>query len=115
MHKQNAGALIVLLHPFFQQQKNQIGALAAKHRLPSMAADPMYVEAGCLMSYGSSLAYNLHRAATFVDKIFKGAKPADLPVEQPTKLELVINGKAAKALGLKIPQSLLVQADNVIQ
>jgi len=74
-----------------------------------------YVEAGCLMSYGTNLAELVRRAATYVDKIFKGAKPADLPVEQPTRFELIINGKTAKALGLKIPQSLLISADKVIE
>ena len=79
-----------------------------------MTADRVYVEAGCLMSYGPNLADNFRRAATFVDKIFKGRQPADLPVEQPTRIELMINGKTAKALGLKIPQSLLIMADKVI-
>jgi putative tryptophan/tyrosine transport system substrate-binding protein len=115
IRQQNAGALMVSLHPFFQQQINQIAELTLKHRLPSMTADREYAEAGCLMSYGSTLADRYRRAATYVDKIFKGAKPADLPVEQPTKFELVINGKTAKALGLKIPQSLLVLADKVIE
>lgn len=115
MRKQNAAAVLVLLQPLFQQQKNQIAELATKHRLPSMTADQMYAEAGCLMSYGPSLAYNFRRVATYVDKIFKGAEPADLPVEQPTKLELVINRKTAKALGLTIPQSLLITADKVIE
>jgi putative ABC transport system substrate-binding protein len=115
MRQQNAGALLVFLNPLFQQQRNQIAELAAKHRLPSITADRIYAEAGCLMSYGSSLADNMHRAATYVDKILKGAKPADLPVEQPTKFELIINGKTAKALGLKIPQSLLISVDKVIE
>ena len=115
MRAQKAGALIVMLIPFFQQQREQIAQLALKHQLPSMTADRQYPEAGCLMSYGPNLADNFRRAAYYVDKIFKGAKPADLPVEQPTRIELVINGKTAKALGLKIPQTLLISADKVIE
>ena len=115
MRKQNAGGLIVLLNPLFQQQRNQIAALAAKHRLPCMAADRIYVEAGCLMSYGTNLAGLFRHAATYVDKILKGARPADLPVEQPTRFDLFINGNTAKALGLKIPQSLLITAEKVIE
>jgi putative ABC transport system substrate-binding protein len=83
--------------------------------VPAIYQFPEFVEAGGLMSYGANLAQQYHRAATYVDKILRGAKPADLPVEQPTKFELVINLKTAKALGLTIPQSLLVRADQVIQ
>ena len=115
MRQQNAGAVIVLLQPLFQQQRTQIAELAAKHRLPSMTADQIYAGAGCLMSYGTNLAGLFRHVATYVDKIFKGAKPRDLPVEQPTKFELVINGKTAKALGLTIPQSLLIMAEKVIE
>jgi putative tryptophan/tyrosine transport system substrate-binding protein len=115
MRALEADALIVMLVPFFQQQRGQIAQLALKHRLPSMTADRQYPEAGCLMSYGPNLADNFRRAAYYVDQIFKGAKPADLPVEQPTRIELVINGKTATALGLKIPQSLLISADRVIE
>ncbi len=115
MRRQNAGALIVSLDSLFQQQKNQIAELTAKHRLPSMAGDSIYMAAGVLMSYGRMQDYQYRRAATYVDKIFRGAKPADLPVEQPTKFELIINGKTVKALGLKIPQSLLIMADKVIE
>lgn len=115
MMREKAGAVIVILNPFFQQQRSQIAELALKHRLPVGTGDPMYVEAGCLMSYGSSLADGFRRAAIYVDKIFKGAKPADLPVELPTKFELVINGKTAKALGLTISQSLLISADKIIE
>ena len=113
--RQNAKAIIVSLEGLFQQQKNQIVELAAKHRLPAIAMYGEYVEAGGLISYGANLREPNRRAATYVDKIFKGAKPGDLPVEQPTTLELFINGKAAKALGLKIPQSLLISADKVIE
>ena len=115
MRQQNAGALIVASESLFQQQKSQIADLAAKHRLPAVAADSMYSEAGVLMSYGQSIAGQFRRAATYVDKILKGTKPADIPVEQPMIFELVINGKTAKALGLKIPQSLLISANKVIE
>ena len=81
---------MILLNTFFQQ-KNQIAALAAKHRLPSMAADQMYAQAGCLMRYGSGFVHSFQRVAAYVDKIFRGVKPGDLPVEQPTKFDLVIN------------------------
>jgi putative ABC transport system substrate-binding protein len=99
----------------FFGERRRIVDLAAKHRLPSMSNAREFVELGGLMAYGASLTDLNRRAATYVDKILKGAKPGDLPVEQPTKFELVINLKAAKALGLTIPQSLLVRADEVIQ
>ena len=115
MRGQNAGALFVFLNPLFQQRSAQIAELAAKFRLPSMTGASVYPEAGCLMSYGTSLYEQFRRAAYFVDRIFKGAKPADLPFEQPTKFELVINARTAKALGLAIPQALLISADKVIE
>ena len=89
--------------------------MAAKARLPAMHWSREYVEVGGLMSYATSLSDLGRRAATYVDKILKGTKPADLPVEQPTKFELVINLKTAKALGLTIPPSVLIRADQVIQ
>jgi putative tryptophan/tyrosine transport system substrate-binding protein len=89
--------------------------LAAKRRLPAMYAAREFVDAGGLMSYGANLADVFRRAATYVDKILKGAKPADLPVEQPTKLEFVINIKTARDLGLNIPQQFLLLADEVIE
>jgi len=89
--------------------------LAAKRRLPTMHQQSLWVEAGGLMSYGTYFPDLHRRAATYLDKILKGAKPADLPVEQPTRFELVINLKTAKALGLTIPQSVLIRADQVIQ
>jgi putative ABC transport system substrate-binding protein len=115
IRKQNAGALIVSLDPLFQQQKNQIAELTATHRLPSVTQDRISSEAGVLMSYGPSIADQFRRTATYVNKILKGAKPGDLPIEQPTKFELVINRKTAKELGLTIPQSLLISADKVIE
>ena len=115
MRQQNAGALIVFLHPFFQERRQQIADLAAKYRLPSMTGSNIFPEAGSLMSYGTNLHGHFRRAAYFVDRIFKGAKPADLPFEQPTRFELVINGRTAKALGLKIPQGLLISAERVIE
>ena len=113
--KERAGAIIVGVDPFFRQQRYQIAALANKHRLPSIFPNREFVEAGGLMSYGQNVLDHYRRAATYVDKILKGAKPGDLPVEQPTKFELVINMKTAKALGIKIPQSILLRADKVIE
>jgi putative ABC transport system substrate-binding protein len=114
IRQQNAGALMMWTEPFFLQQKTQIAQLAVKHRLPVMSGDRIYSEAGALMSYGTNIADQYRRAATYVGRILKGAKPADLPVEQPTKFELVINQNTAKALGLTIPQSMLLRADKVI-
>ena len=115
MARDKAGAVIVMNDTFFTQQRRQIAELATKNRLPSIAAVREYAEAGGLMSYGSNISDNWRRIANYVDKIFKGAKPAELPVEQPTKFELFINGKTAKALGLTIPQALLISADKVIE
>jgi putative ABC transport system substrate-binding protein len=115
MARQNAGAVIVAQDALFIQHWRQIAELAAKHRLASITAAREFPEAGALMSYGPNYTDNYRRAATYVDKIFKGAKPADLPVEQPTKFELIINGKTAKTLGLTIPQTLLLSADKVIE
>jgi putative ABC transport system substrate-binding protein len=115
MRKQNAQGLIIASTPIFYQQRRRIAELALAHRMPYVASYREYTEAGGLVSYGPSLGENYRRAATFVDKIFKGAKPADLPVEQPTTFELVINRMTAKALGLAIPKSLLISADTVIE
>ena len=115
MIRQNAGALIVSLNALFQQQRKQIVELAAKHRLPSIGSYSEYAEAGGLMSYGQNIRENFRRGAIYVDKIFKGANPGDIPVEQPTTFELVINRKTAKALGLTIPQSLLISATKIIE
>jgi putative ABC transport system substrate-binding protein len=99
----------------FLLHRTRIANLAAKSRLPAMYGVREFVDAGGLVSYAPSLRDNLRRAATYVDKILKGAKPADLPIEQPTKFELVINLKTAKALGLTIPPPLLARADQVLQ
>jgi len=112
---QRAGALIILAGPILELQRKRVVELAAKSRLPAMYFNRQFVEAGGLMSYGPDLVDLFRRAATYVDKILKGTKPADLPVEQPTKFELVINMKTAKALGLTIPPSLLLRADQVIE
>jgi len=110
-----AGALLVLTQPFAFVHAGRIADLAARSRLPAIYPFRECVEAGGLMAYAANAPEMFRRAATYVDKILKGAKPADLPVEQPTKFELVINLKTAKALGLTIPQSLLLRADEVIQ
>ena len=115
MARDKAGALVVVSDGLLNQHRQQVAELAVKHRLPSIAVNKEYAEAGGLMSYGPSYADNFRRAATYVDKIFKGTKPADLPVEQPTKFELVVNMKTAKTLGIKIPNSILVQATKVIE
>ena len=107
--------LIVAPDPFYVGQSRLIAELAATIRLPAIYSFNSHTEAGGLMSYGENLAVNFLRGALYVDKILKGAKPADLPVEQPTKFELIINMKTAKALGIKIPNSVLVRADRVIE
>ena len=110
-----AGAVIVLSDGALYGRRVQIAQLAAKHRLPCIAWTPEFAESGCLMAYGANVVEMHRRAAMFVDKIWRGAKPADLPIEQPTTFELVINLKTAKALGLTIPPSLLQRADQVIE
>jgi putative tryptophan/tyrosine transport system substrate-binding protein len=115
MSLEGAGALLTLSCPFCFSARARLVALAAQHRLPVMFRFPAYVEAGGLMAYGPNIADIWRRAASYVDRLLKGAKPADLPVEQPTTFELVINLKAAQALGLMIPPALLFQADKVIQ
>src|SRR5258706_13626777 len=112
--RERAGAVIVAADAFFSGQGALIAQLCAKHRLPTIGIYREHVIAGALMSYGQNIAQFHRQAATFVDKILKGAKPADLPVEQPTKIQLVINRKAAHTLGLTVPPDLLVRADEVI-
>jgi putative ABC transport system substrate-binding protein len=113
--KERAQAVFDLPDPVTFVNRQLITNFAAKHKLPAMYSFREYVDAGGLMSYGTSFPALLHRAATYVDKIFKGARPADLPVEQPTKFELVINLKAAKQIGLTIPPNVLARADKVIR
>jgi putative tryptophan/tyrosine transport system substrate-binding protein len=110
-----AGALLVPSDPFFRSHAARIADLALKYRLPTMHDFREYVDAGGLMCYGANRSDFFRRAATYVDKILKGASPADLPVEQPTKFDLVINLKTAQALGLTIPEEVLIQATEVIQ
>ena len=115
MAGKRVGAFVVLGGPLTYNRRHQIADFALKHRLPAIALVNEYTQAGLLMSYGPNLPDLYRRAASYVAKILRGAKPGDLPVEQPTKFELVINLKTAKALGLRIPQSLLLRADEVIQ
>ena len=113
--KTGANAVLVLSSPVFNSQRKQIADIAIKHRLPAIYFNPEFVEEGGLMAYAASYNDLYRRAATYVDKILKGAKPADLPVEQPTKFELVINLKAAKQISLTIPPNVLARADKVIR
>ena len=106
---------MTFVDPFTVQHRQRIIEFAATTRLPAIYEDRVFAEAGGLVSYGPSVLDNCRRAATYVDKILKGANPADLPVEQPTKFELVINVKVAKALGLTVPPSLLARADELIE
>ena len=113
--KGHADAVLVLTSPVFTSNRKQVADLAVKSRLPAIYGSSEYVEDGGLMSYGVAITDLFRRAATYVDKILKGTKPADLPVEQPTKFELIINLKTAKQIGLTIPQWVLMRADKVIK
>jgi putative ABC transport system substrate-binding protein len=115
MVRERAQAFVVLGEPVMFGNRGQIAAMAIRERLPAISTAKEYAEAGSLLTYGPNLQDQFRRSAGFVDKIFKGAKPADLPVEQPTKFELVINLKTAKALGLEVPPSVLARADEVIE
>jgi ABC-type uncharacterized transport system substrate-binding protein len=113
--RERAGGVLVLASPFFSSQNQRIVTLAANARLPAIYEHRGFVEAGALMSYGPDHRAIFRLVAEYADKILRGAKPEDLPIEQPTALELVINLKTAKALGLTIPSSLLQRADQVIE
>ena len=113
--KRRADAFLVPTTPIDEYSASTDCRLAVKNRLPAMYGQPEYVEVGGLMFYGTSITDLFRRAATYVDKILKGAKPADLPVEQPTKFEFIINLKAAKQIGLTIPPNVLARADRVIR
>ncbi len=115
MKRERPDALLVANSPMFFAERKRIVGLAAQSRLPGIFEGREFSEAGGLLSYGASLADNYRRLASYVDRILRGAKPSDLPVEQPTRFELIINAKTAKALGITIPQSMLLRADEVIQ
>jgi putative ABC transport system substrate-binding protein len=113
--KRRVDAMLVLASSFFNTERRRLVELAAVHRLPAIYEQRDFAKAGGLVSYGPDIAEMYRRASTYVDKILKGAKPGDLPIEQPTKFELVVNVKTAKALKLAIPQAVLLRADEVIE
>ena len=113
--KENSKALLVLGDPVFNTHRKKIADMAIKHRLPTVSGVREYAEAGLLATYGPSFAESCRRAAKYVDKILNGTKPADLPIERPTKFDLVINLKTAKQIGMTVPQKILTRADKVIR
>jgi putative tryptophan/tyrosine transport system substrate-binding protein len=115
MKRERVAALMVIADPLVSVNRDRIVAFAATNRLPAIYPYRTFVDAGGLMSYGADVADLTRRAATYVDRILKGAKPAELPIEQPTKFELVVNLKTARAIGLTIPQSLMLRADRVLE
>src|SRR5215813_2626528 len=115
MQRQDASAVVIAADSFFVEQRERIAQLALKHRLPSIFSFREHVQAGGLISYGQHRADSYRRAATYVDRIFNGAKPSELPVELSTRLELIVNLKTAKALGLTVPDTVLARADEVIE
>lgn len=112
---EGAEAIMTTQSPFFYQHRRLIAELALKHKLPAFSGEPLAAEAGALIAHGASIPHSCERAASFVDRILKGARPADLPAEQSTRYELVINLGTARALGVSIPQSMLLRADKVIE
>jgi len=115
MTQARADALLVVPDSVFNTHRARLADLSSRHRLPTMYGQDDYAKAGGLMSYAANRTDLYRRAAGYVDRLLRGASPAELPVEQPTKFELVINLKTAKALGLTIPQSVLIRADEIIQ
>jgi putative ABC transport system substrate-binding protein len=115
MVRQDAGAVLVFPSPMLYGERRHIADLALRYRLPSMSVDREFVQVGGFMAYGASITDLIRRSAIYVDKILRGAKPGDLPVEQPTKFDLAINLKTAKALGITMPTSVLARADEVIE
>jgi len=115
LRREGAGALVVVSDPLLHDQSRRIVELAERHRLPTVYEQRLFTDLGGLLSYGPGRLDRFQRAAVYVDRILRGAKPAELPIERPTKFELVINLKTAKALRLAIPQSVLLQANDVIQ
>jgi putative ABC transport system substrate-binding protein len=113
--RERASVLLVTTSPMFFGERRRLAALGVKHRLPTVYGSPEYAEAGGLVAYGADLADGFRKAPVFVDKILKGARPEDLPIEQVTKIRLVVNLKTAKALGMKIPPSFLARADETIE
>jgi putative ABC transport system substrate-binding protein len=115
MVAERAQAFVMFADPMLFNYRSQVGVMALRDRLPAISGPREYAEAGLLLTYGANLQDLFRRVAVFIDKIFKGAKPADLPIEQPTKFELVVNLKTAKALGIDLPPTLLTRADEVIE
>jgi putative ABC transport system substrate-binding protein len=115
MVRERAQAFVVLSEPVLANYRGQIAVMAVKDRLPSISTTREYAQAGLLLTYGANLPDQFRRSAALIDKIFKGARPGDLPIEQPTKFELVVNLKTAKVLGVVVPPSLLLRADEVIE
>jgi putative ABC transport system substrate-binding protein len=113
--RENAQAILVIDAPVINNSRRELLALAAKLGIPVITAGKFYARDGALLSYGADYSDLFRRAAGYVDKILKGAKPGDLPIEQPTKFELVVNLKTAQALGLKVPESILLRADEVVR